>query len=224
MKKFISVAGNIGVGKSSLVRLLCGRLGYEPFYEPFAENPYLPDFYTDMKAWAFHSQIFFMAQRLRNQQRLINYPLSVMQDRSVYEDSEIFAKNLYQQGYITDRDFQTYYTLFLVLSDFLPPPDLVIYLRASVPVLVQRIRQRGREYERTISEEYLSQLNILYDAWIAEFHLCPVLTIPADELDFVARPDHLDLITQKVQDKLTGKEEVIFASRMNSPKPSDKKL
>jgi deoxyadenosine/deoxycytidine kinase len=212
MKKFISVAGNIGVGKSSLVKLICGRLGFEPFYEPFAENPYLSDFYSDMKTWAFHSQIYFMSQKLRNQQRLMNYPLSVMQDRSIYEDSEIFARNLYLQGYISERDFQTYYTLYQVLSDFLPPPDLVIYLKASVPVLMKRIHLRGRDYERSITEDYLAQLNVLYDAWIAEFHLCPVLTIPADELDFVARPDHLDLITKKVQDKLTGKEEVIFSN------------
>lgn len=211
MKKFISVAGNIGVGKSSLVKLISGRLGFEPFYEPFAENPYLSDFYSDMKAWAFHSQIYFMAQKLRNQQRLMAYPLSVMQDRSIYEDSEIFARNLYLQGYISERDFQTYYTLYQVLSDFLPPPDLVIYLKASVPVLLQRIHLRGRDYERSISEEYLSQLNLLYDSWIAEFHLCPVLTIPGDELDFVARPDHLDLITRKIQEKLTGKEEVVFS-------------
>ncbi len=211
MKKFVAVAGNIGVGKSTLVSLLCRELGWEPFYEPEAENPYLADFYRDMKTWAFHSQIFFLTHRLRIHRRLIDHPNSVIQDRSVYEDAEIFAHNLYNQGQISERDYSTYRELYRVLSEFLPPPDLVIYLRASVETLLRRIRRRGRDYEREISPDYLKQLNTLYDEWIAHFSLCPVLTVPADDLDYVQHPGHLALIVQKVQEKLTGKEEVIFA-------------
>jgi deoxyadenosine/deoxycytidine kinase len=210
MKKFVAVAGNIGVGKSSLVGLLCQRLGWQPFYEPVAENPYLEDFYRDMRAWAFHSQIFFLTHRLRAHRRLIDHPTSVIQDRSVYEDAEVFARNLYQQGLISERDYGAYRELYQVLCEFLPPPDLVVYLRASVPTLLKRIALRGREYERQITPEYLAQLNELYEAWISHFSLCPVLTVPADDLDFVAHSRHLDLIVRKVQEKLTGKEEVVF--------------
>ena len=210
MKKFVAVAGNIGVGKSTLVGLLCQRLGWQPFYEPEAENPYLPDFYRDMQTWAFHSQIFFLTHRLRAHRKLIEHPNSAIQDRSVYEDAEIFAHNLYRQGQISERDYGTYHELYQVLSEFLPPPDLVVYLRASVDTLQRRIRNRGRDYEREISSDYLTQLNELYESWIDNFGLCPVLTVPADELDYVAHPGHLDLIVQKVNEKLTGKDEVIF--------------
>ena len=209
-KKFVAIAGNIGVGKSTLVRLLCSRLGWQPFYEPEAENPYLEDFYQDMRTWAFQSQVFFLTRRLLDHRRLIDHGTSVIQDRSVYEDAEIFAANLYRQGLMDDRDYRSYSDLYRVLIEFLPPPDLVIYLRASVPTLVMRIALRGRGYEREIGADYLEQLNQLYDAWIARFSLCPVLTIPADDLDYVAHPAHLELIVCKVQEKLTGKEEVIF--------------
>lgn len=210
MKKYVAVAGNIGVGKSTLVALLCRRLGWQPFYEPERENPYLADFYRQMEMWAFHSQIFFLTNRLRAHRQLLDHPTSVIQDRTVYEDAEIFARNLYRQGHISERDFKTYWELYRVLVEFLPPPDLVIYLRASVSTLVKRIAQRGRDYERQISTEYLSQLNELYEKWVADFSLCPVLTVPADDLDFVAFPPHLDLIVGKVQEKLSGKEEVVF--------------
>ena len=211
MHKFIAVAGNIGVGKSTLVEMLCQRLGWQPFYEPVAENPYLSDFYADMQAWAFHSQIFFLAHRLRIHRQLLNYPGSVIQDRSVYEDAEIFARNLHLQGAINQRDYDTYSELYHVLVEFLPPPDLVIYLRASTTTLLERISRRNHDYERTISAAYLEQLNRLYESWISGFTLCPVLTVPADGLDYVANPPHLDLVVRKVQEKLTGKEEVIFA-------------
>ncbi len=210
MKKFITIAGNIGVGKSTLVRLLSERLGWQPFYEPVAENPYLADFYHDMAAWSFHSQIFFLTHRLRMQQDLIRYPGSVVQDRSIYEDAEIFAHNLYLQGYISERDYQTYHKLYETIAEFLPAPHLVIYLRASVSTLVGRIGLRDRDFERRINPEYLQQLNELYEQWIGGFTLCPVLTVPADDLDFVKSPDHLDLIVRKVQEKLSGREEVIF--------------
>ncbi len=210
MKKFIAVAGNIGVGKSTLVEMLSEKLGWQPFYEPEAKNPYLADFYRDMSAWSFHSQIFFLAHRLRAHLQLSRSPHSVVQDRSVYEDAEIFAQNLYLQGDIQPRDYQTYRDLYETVIEFLPPPDLVIYLRASVPTLLERIARRGRDYERAISTEYLSRLNRLYEKWIANFSLCPVLTVPADDLDYVAHTGHLNLIAAKVQEKLTGKEEVVF--------------
>lgn len=210
MKKFVAVAGNIGVGKSTLVTMLCDRLGWEPFYEPVAENPYLADFYADMSTWAFHSQIFFLAHRLRAHHQLALRPTSVIQDRSVYEDAEVFARNLFLQGYIQPRDYQTYRELYETVMAFLPPPDLVIYLRASVSTLVSRISLRGREYERAISAEYLHSLNRLYEEWINNFTLCPVLTVPADDLNYVAHPGHLNLIAAKMMEKLTGKDEVVF--------------
>ena len=210
MKKFVAVAGNIGVGKSSLVALLCAKLGWQPFYEPGADNPYLADFYADMQTWAFHSQIFFLTHRLRMHRQLLDHPTSVLQDRTVYEDAEVFASNLYQQGKIQPRDFKTYQDLYGVLTDFLPPPDLVVYLRASVSTLYGRISSRGRDFERQITPQYLEQLNTLYEQWITSFSLCPVLTVPSDDLDYVAHTSHLDMIAAKVQEKLTGKDEVVF--------------
>lgn len=210
MNKYIVVAGNIGVGKSTLVNLLCHRLGWDPFYEPVTENPYLSDFYRDMNTWGFHSQVFFLAHRLQIQYSILRHPGSVIQDRSIYEDAEIFAQNLFCQGHLSQRDYDTYQSLYKAMTDFLPPPDLVIYLQASVQTLLQRIAQRSRDYERSISAEYLTQLNDLYRQWISHFALCPVLTIPADDLDYVAHSRHLDLIIQKVQEKLTGKEVVVF--------------
>jgi deoxyadenosine/deoxycytidine kinase len=210
MKKFVAIAGNIGVGKSTLVSMLCRRLAWQPFYEPEGENPYLADFYQDMRAWSFHSQIFFLTRRLRLHRQLLDHPTSAIQDRSVYEDAEVFAGNLYRQGLINERDYGSYRDLYQVLVDFLPPPDLVVYLRASVSTLIERIQSRGRAYERQITPEYLEQLNQLYEEWIARFSLCPVLTVPADELNYVAHPGHLDLIAQKIQEKLTGKEVVVF--------------
>ncbi len=211
MKKYIAVAGNIGVGKSTLVSGLSARMGWQPFYEPVTGNPYLADFYRDMSAWSFHSQIFFLTHRLRIQQQLIRCPDSVVQDRSIYEDAEIFAYNLHLQGQLNQRDYETYHTLYQTLVEFLPAPDLVIYLRASVSTLLHRIALRNRDYERDIDPQYLDHLNHLYEEWIAGFTLCPVLTVPADDLDFVKTPPHLDLVVRKVREKLTGKEEVVFA-------------
>jgi len=210
MKKFVAVSGNIGVGKSTLVELLSERLGWEPFYEPVGENPYLADFYNDMRAWSFQSQIFFLTRRLRAHRQLLDHPTSAIQDRSVYEDAEIFAYNLHLQKQMDERDYQTYRELYQVLTQFLPPPDLVIYLRASVKTLIQRISQRGRDYEQQIRQDYLDRLNILYESWIENFTLCPVLTIPSDDLDYVAHNSHLDLIVSKIKEKLAGKEEVVF--------------
>lgn len=209
-KRFVAIAGNVGVGKSTLTALLCQRLGWTPFPEAVDENPYLADFYGDMRRWSFHSQIFFLSRRLRHHRELLEHPTSVVQDRSVYEDAEVFARNLFNQGAMEPRDYQSYRELYEVLTGFLPPPDLVVYLRASVDTLVRRIQRRGRDYERDISPVYLSQLNDLYEDWIQRFDLCPVLTVPADNLNFVDNDQHLDLILTKVQEKLSGKDEVLF--------------
>jgi deoxyadenosine/deoxycytidine kinase len=210
MKKFVAIAGNIGVGKSTLVTMLSDHLGWEPFFEPVSENPYLADFYADMKSWSFHSQVFFLTHRLRSHFQLAHRSGSVIQDRSLYEDAEIFARNLHMQGHMTPRDYQTYRELYETATQFLPPPDLVVYLRASVPTLLNRISNRGRTYERTITPEYLHGLNNLYEEWIDNFTLCPMLSVPADDLDYVAHPGHLRLIVAKVEQKLTGKDEVVF--------------
>lgn len=210
MKKFITVAGNIGVGKSTLVEMLCARLGWEPFFEGVVDNPYLADFYADMRAWSFHSQIFFLGRRLSDLRRLMDFPKTVVQDRSVYEDAEIFAKNLYRQGFISERDWASYHELYQALAELLPPPDLIVYLRATVPTLLHRIALRGRDYEKNIAPDYLTQLNMLYEEWIADFKLCPALVVPADRLDYVANGGHLDLIVQKIQDKLRGEQLVLF--------------
>ena len=209
-KHFIAIAGNIGVGKSSLVRLLAARLGWTPFYEAVDENPYLSDFYQNMRAWSFHSQVFFLSKRLRHHRALLDHPDSVIQDRSIYEDAEVFAKNLYRQGHMSDRDYGCYRELYEVLTLYLPPPDLVVYLRANTDTLTNRIAQRGRDYERDISDEYLARLNDLYEEWIDNFTLCPVLTIPADSLDYVHEGGHLDIVTSVVLKRLEGDEVVMF--------------
>jgi deoxyadenosine/deoxycytidine kinase len=210
MKRYITVAGNIGVGKSTLVGLLCQKLGWQPFYEPEAHNPYLADFYQDMAAWGFHSQVFFLANRLQIHREILHCPGSVIQDRSLYEDAEIFAANLHRQGAISDRDYETYRSLYQGLVEFLPAPDLVIYLRATPETLLERVALRDRAYERNISRDYLESLNRLYERWIEAFTLCPVLTMPADQLNYVARPLHLELVARKINEKLSGKDVVVF--------------
>lgn len=210
MSRFVAVAGNIGVGKSTLVELLAEKMGWTPFYEPQSQNPYLADFYRDMQEWSFQSQIFFLSRRLRAHRDISNHPGPAVQDRSVYEDAEIFAQNLFLERNMSDRDYQTYRDLYEVLTRFLPPPDLVVYLRASVSTLVERISMRGRDYERGIQPEYLSRLNDLYEEWTEGFSLCPVLTVPADDLNYVLNDAHLDLIISKIESKLSGKEEVRF--------------
>jgi len=207
---FIAIAGNIGVGKSTLTGMLSEQLGWEPFFEAEADNPYLADFYDDMRRWSFHSQVFFLSRRLRHHHQLLLRPNPVVQDRTVYEDAEIFARNLYDQKLMSERDYCSYRELYEVLTLLLPPPDLVVYLRASVPTLAARIAQRGRHFEQQITSEYLEQLNKLYDQWSSHFDLCPVLTVPSDNLDFVANSHHLELIAERVQERLRGREEVVF--------------
>ncbi len=210
MKRFVAVAGNIGVGKSTLTELLSERLGWEPFFEAVNDNPYLPDFYEDMERWSFHSQIYFLSRRLRHHWQLLQRADSVVQDRTVYEDAEIFARNLYEQGSMEERDYESYCELYDVVTTVLPPPDLIVYLRASIPTLKERIEKRGRSYERGIETTYLERLNQLYEGWISHFGLCPVLTVPSDTLDFVTNHHHLDMIAEKIMEKLQGREEVVF--------------
>lgn len=221
MKKFITVAGNIGAGKSSLVDMLSQRLRWKPFFEPVANNPYLADFYEDMPSWGFHSQVYFLSHRLRVYSELSKCRTSVVLDRSLYEDAEIFAHNLFKKGIMSKRDYKTYEALYLSLISFLPTPDLMIYLRASTGTLIKRIKKRGRAYEKTIQPEYLAQLNEAYEIWISAFSFCPVLTIPSDNLDFVSMPDHMDLIHKKVKEKIAGKDEVIFLPEEYGPTPPD---
>ena len=211
MKKyFIAIAGNIGVGKSTLTTLLSQRLEWEPFLEGVTDNPYLADFYAEMQQWSFHSQIYFLAQRLRHHRQLLARSHSVIQDRTVYEDAEIFARNLYACGDMQERDYHTYQSLYQAVTSILPPPDLVIYLRASLATLTTRIHHRGRSYEQEIDPEYLARLNTLYEEWFTHFSLCPVLALPADKLDFVSNNNHLDIITTKILERLQGKEIVTF--------------
>ncbi len=210
MSRFVAVAGNIGVGKSTLVELLAERMQWTPFFEPQSQNPYLADFYQDMREWSFQSQIFFLSRRLRAHRDISDHPGPAVQDRSVYEDAEIFAHNLFLERNMSDRDYRTYRDLYEVLIRFLPPPDLVVYLRASVDTLVTRISMRGRDYEQAIQPEYLTRLNNLYEEWTERFSLCPVLTVPADDLNYVLNDAHLDLIISKIESKLSGKEEVRF--------------
>jgi deoxyadenosine/deoxycytidine kinase len=176
-------------------------------FEAVAENPYLADFYGDMQRWSFHSQVFFLSRRLKQHHALLQRPSSILQDRSVYEDAEIFAGNLFRQGQMMARDYHSYRELYEVMVELLPPPDLIIYLKASVTTLVRRITRRGRDYERGISPRYLAQLNGLYDSWIEDFTLCPVLTIDSDSLDFVRFTEDFDLIAHEVTNRLAHAED-----------------
>ena len=208
MDKFIVIAGNIGAGKTTLVKILSEKLGFTPFYEPHEENPYLADFYEDMKSWSYHSQVYFLTRRLKIHKELLQATGTVVQDRSVYEDAQIFARNLYLQGDLSQRDYQVYQDLYQILVSLLPMPGLIIYLRASVDTLMKRIACRGREYEAGISREYLGRLNELYEDWMGNFDQSPVLIINSDDLDLISKPEHVDQVVRWVQNKLSGRTEV----------------
>lgn len=180
----ITVAGNIGVGKSTLVEILAEEFGWQPYYELVADHPYLKDYYDDRERWGFHSQIWFLLQRYEQHQEIADTPTSVCQDRSIYEDYEVFVKGLLEQGILSHRDFRTYRRLFYALVRGIAAPSLMIYLNASVPTLLSRISSRSRSYEQSIPAAYLEELNRRYEEWLRRFDLCPVLTIETDALDF----------------------------------------
>ena len=183
--KFIAVAGNIGVGKTSLVTYLGTRYGFQPFFEPFAENPYLEDFYADMPRWGFHSQIWFLAHKFRLHRELEKAEGTLVQDRTIYEDAEIFAASLHRQGKMNDRDFATYSELYRAMRASLRPPDLMIYLRCSVPAARRRIKRRGRPSEMEIPVAYLKRLNELYEEWIGGWDHSPILVWESDKMDYL---------------------------------------
>ncbi len=210
MKTYIIIAGNIGAGKSTLVRMMCELLGWEPYYEPVAENPYLADFYLDMKRWAFNSQVFFLTHRARSHRALMDSRRPVVQDRSFYEDAEIFARAQYMMGSLSERDWQTYQGLYHTLTTLLAPPDLVVYLRASVATLRRRIARRARSIEADISDTYLTSLNDLYERWIGTFDVAPVLVVPSDRLDFVEESRDLHAIVATIQKQLHGRQGLLF--------------
>ncbi len=214
MRKYVVIAGNIGAGKSTLVGLMCDLLGWKAYLEPVAENPYLEDFYRDMRRWAFHSQIFFLTHRVESHRALMDDPHSVVQDRSLYEDAQVFARNLHLQGRMSEREWSTYTGLYRTLTTLLPAPDLVVYLRAPVPTLRRRIALRGRGFEAGIDEAYLEQLNVLYEEWIGSFDLAPVLVVPADRLDFVHESRDLRAVVRTVEERLRHRQGLLFPQEM----------
>jgi deoxyadenosine/deoxycytidine kinase len=196
-KRFIAVAGNMGAGKSELVQFLCRRYGLKPFYEPNETNPYLADFYADMKAWAFHSQIYFLTHKFRLHRELMEEQGTVVQDRTIYEDAEIFCENLKRSGMMSERDHRTYRELYQTICGSLAPPDLMIFLKCPVRTLKKRIQKRGRKMEMELPAGYLKRLNVLYDEWRARYTLSPVIELETDRLDYLTDlVDRLDLFKQ----------------------------
>ena len=183
--RFVAVAGNIGAGKTSLVTYLTTRYGFRPVYEPFANNPYLDDFYGDMERWGFHSQIWFLAHKYRLHRELEKTDGILVQDRTIYEDAEIFATQLHRSGKMNDRDYATYTELYRAMRASLRPPDLLIYLRCSVKAAKARIKKRGRASETAIPTAYLTKLHELYEEWLQEWTHCPVMVWDSDRLDYL---------------------------------------
>ncbi len=200
---YYAIAGNIGAGKSSLTTLLAKHFKWKAFYESVDNNPYLSDFYEDMRRWSFNLQIYFLSSRFRSQKEIVSTRQSFIQDRTIYEDVEIFAKNLYQMGLMSKRDFDNYSNLFHEMVGFLTPPDLLIYLRADVPTLVRQIQQRGRDYESTIRIEYLEKLNTLYEDWISRYPH-EKLIVDTDHLDFVNNKEDLGKIIELIEQRRFG--------------------
>jgi hypothetical protein len=201
-KIFLAVAGNIGSGKSSLTRLLSRRMHWKPFYESVEDNPYLSDFYADMSRWSFNLQVYFLSNRFRSHKAISEGPQSVILDRVIYEDAEIFARNLYDIGRMDERDYRNYVALYDVMTEYLRPPDLLIYLRANTGTLLRQIALRGRDFEQSISREYLEQLNGHYERWIRRYRLGKVLIVESDSIDFVNRKADLEGIVRQVVRKL----------------------
>ena len=209
-KRLVLLAGNIGVGKTSLTERIGQRLGWITAYESVADNPYLPDFYQNMLDWSFHLQVYFLGHRAEQHIQLYELAESAILDRSIYEDAHIFARALHHMGNLQDRDYQAYLRLYQLIVRKLPKPDLLIHLQAPVPVLMERIRRRARDIETGIDTTYLDLLERFYEEWIQDFEICPVLTIRSDDLDFVHKPQHLDIVVNRIKEKLSGREEMVF--------------
>ena len=199
LKPFIGIAGNIGVGKTTFTEVVAKHFGWKEFYESVLDNPYLDDFYHNMSRWSFNLQIYFLKHRFSDQVNIMNCNYGAIQDRTVYEDVEIFAKNLYKMNYISERDWKTYIGLFENMVQFLKEPDLFIYLKASTDTLLSRIKNRNRDFEKTISPEYLHSLNISYDKWIDGIDKNKVLIIDTDKFNIFKDIDKLNAIFMKIQ-------------------------
>lgn len=200
----IAVVGNIGAGKTTLTELLAKHLKYEPQYEHVENNPYLEDFYGDMKRWSFNLQIFFLNSRFRHIVELQKRGTPMIQDRTIYEDAYIFAENLFDMGLMSARDFENYSNIFQSIIHYIKPPDLLIYLRASVPTLVNNIQKRGRDYESGIRLDYLSKLNDKYEKWIGNYKEGKLMILDKDNLDFANTPEDLGFVLQKIETELFG--------------------
>ncbi len=201
-KIFVAVAGNIGSGKSSLTRMLSQHYGWKSFYESVEDNPYLSDFYADMGRWSFNLQVYFLSKRFNDHKKIVDGKDSVIQDRSIYEDAEIFARNLHLIGKMDDRDYTNYVELYRVMMQYLRPPDLLIFLDARIETLVKQIARRGHEYEQSIPHSYLEQLSGHYKDWIGAYKLGPLLVIPSDEVDFVHERGDFNRMLMLIQAKL----------------------
>ena len=200
---FVAIAGNIGVGKTTLTTRISEHFGWQAYFERVINNPYLEDFYGDMKRWSFNLQIYFLSRRFIDHSTIVNADIPCIQDRSIYEDVEIFAHILHKQGNMSPRDYENYRDLFNIMSSYLRKPDLIVYLKASTWTLVTRIRKRGREYEKRISVDYLHELNEAYERWIKKAHdEFKVLTIDADNIDFEKNPDELETIFHNIGKEL----------------------
>lgn len=209
-KRTVVVAGNIGSGKTSLTERIGARLGWKTAFESVSDNPYLPDFYRDMKTWSFHLQVYFLGHRAEQYLQLHTDPMSAILDRSIYEDAYIFARALNHMDNLNEQDYHTYLRLYNLVVSRLPTPDLLIVLRAPVSVLMKRIQLRARNIETGISADYLSLLDSFYDDWLQDFDICPVLTIQTENLDFVHHSKALDIVVERINHKLSGKDEVVL--------------
>ena len=198
----IAIAGNIGAGKTTLTEMLSKHYGWEPHFEDVLKNPYLDDFYERMERWSFNLQIYFLNSRFNQMLECSKKEKDTIQDRTIYEDAFIFAPNLQAMGLMTNRDYENYKSIFNTLNSFVKDPDLLIYLRSGIPNLVDQIHKRGRDYENTISIEYLSRLNERYEAWIQSYDKSNLLVIEVDDIDFVKNPDDFDIIIKLIDEKL----------------------
>ena len=211
-KRTVLVAGNIGAGKTSITEKLGELMGWHTGFESVSDNPYLPDFYANMAEWSFHLQVFFLGHRADQHNQAASSQHSVILDRSIYEDFFIFTRALRQLGNMTERDYAAYKKVFDLVVKGLPAPDLLIYLWAPVEVLMQRIHKRGRSIESGISADYLSLLESFYDEWLRNFDLCPVLTIRSNDLNFVDNPAHLEIVIERINKALSGRDELVLGS------------